>query len=107
MTLRSFLFVPGDSDKKLSKGDASGADALILDLEDPAAPSRNAIARDMVCDYLMARPPGARAPELWVRMNPIYSGGLDGKMRDTPHLKKAEQVLARAKPFAHRSGVKG
>jgi citrate lyase subunit beta / citryl-CoA lyase len=77
MTLRSFLFVPGDSDKKLSKGDASGADALILDLEDSVAPSRKGIAREMVREYLTARPAGARSPELWVRMNPIDSGGLD------------------------------
>jgi citrate lyase subunit beta / citryl-CoA lyase len=59
MTLRSFLFVPGDSEKKLSKGDASGADALILDLEDSVAPSRKEIARAMVRDYLTARPAGA------------------------------------------------
>jgi citrate lyase subunit beta / citryl-CoA lyase len=77
MTLRSFLFVPGDSDKKLAKGDASGADALILDLEDSVAPPRKVLARDMVRDYLTTRPAGSRSPELWVRMNPIDSGGLD------------------------------
>jgi citrate lyase subunit beta / citryl-CoA lyase len=77
MTLRSFLFVPGDSDKKLAKGATSGADALILDLEDSVAPPRKALARDMVRDYLSAHPVGARTPELWVRMNPIDSGGLD------------------------------
>ncbi|MFT6773698.1 MAG: citrate lyase subunit beta/citryl-CoA lyase [Paracoccaceae bacterium] len=76
MTLRSFLFVPGDSEKKLSKGDASGADALILDLEDSVAPARKALARGMVVDYLAARP-GARSPELWVRINPMDAGGLD------------------------------
>jgi citrate lyase subunit beta / citryl-CoA lyase len=54
MTLRSFLFVPGDSEKKLAKGAGSGADALILDLEDSVAPSRKALARDMVRNYLAA-----------------------------------------------------
>ena len=54
MTLRSFLFVPGDSDKKLARGSESGADALILDLEDAVAPSRKPLARDMVRDYLAA-----------------------------------------------------
>ncbi len=34
MNLRSWLFIPGDSDKKLAKADGAGADALILDLED-------------------------------------------------------------------------
>lgn len=74
--LRSFLFVPGDSEKKLAKGEGSGADALILDIEDSVAPSRKPIARDMVREYLAARA-GVRTGELWVRMNPINAGGLD------------------------------
>jgi citrate lyase subunit beta/citryl-CoA lyase len=76
MTLRSFLFVPGDSEKKLSKGAETGADALILDLEDAVAPSRKSLARDMVRDYLAAHA-GPRRSELWVRMNPLSEGGLD------------------------------
>ncbi len=32
--MRSFLFIPGDSPKKLDKGMGSGADALLLDLEE-------------------------------------------------------------------------
>ncbi|MFZ4532101.1 MAG: aldolase/citrate lyase family protein, partial [Alsobacter sp.] len=76
MTLRSFLFVPGDSDKKLARGSESGADALILDLEDAVAPSRKPLARDMVRDYLAAHAEGRRA-QLWVRINPINAGGLD------------------------------
>ena len=76
MTLRSFLFVPGDSEKKLAKGESVGADALILDLEDSVAPARKPIARSMVCEYLDARQ-GVRESELWVRINPINEGGLD------------------------------
>lgn len=76
MSLRSFLFVPGDSEKKLGKGAESGADALILDLEDSVAPDRKSVARGMVADYLAARP-GQIGPELWVRMNPLAEGGLD------------------------------
>jgi len=34
--IRSFLFIPGDSEKKLGKADGAGADALIFDLEDAA-----------------------------------------------------------------------
>ncbi|WP_406857617.1 CoA ester lyase [Alsobacter sp. KACC 23698] len=85
MTLRSFLFVPGDSEKKLAKGAGSGADALILDLEDSVAPTRKALARDMVRDYLAA--PRAGGSELWVRMNPLADGGLDdlvGVVRAAP-----------------------
>lgn len=76
MTLRSFLFVPGDSEKKLAKGDDSKADALILDIEDSVAPSRKTIARGLVHDYLSARSQGRRS-ELWVRINPIDESGLD------------------------------
>ena len=46
--LRSLLFVPGDSEKKLAKADGTGADALILDLEDSVAPPNKAAARELV-----------------------------------------------------------
>ena len=46
--MRSLLFVPGDSDKKLAKALESGADALILDLEDSVAPLQKAAAREIV-----------------------------------------------------------
>ena len=40
--MRSLLFVPGDSEKKLEKGFASGADAVIVDLEDSVGAARGA-----------------------------------------------------------------
>lgn len=76
MILRSFLFVPADSDRKLAKGLGVGADALILDLEDSVAASRKITARGMACDYLTAHA-GVRASQLWVRINPLAEGGLD------------------------------
>ena len=72
MTLRSFLFVPGDSEKKLGRGPGSGADALILDLEDSVAPARKALARGMVADYLQR----SGDPLNWVRINPLDEGGV-------------------------------
>lgn len=69
--LRSFLFVPGDSEKKLGKADGAGADALILDLEDAVAPSHKASAREMVLSFLKTRPPATRAAQLWVRINSL------------------------------------
>ena len=68
---RSFLFIPGDSEKKLGKADDCAADALILDLEDSVAPTRKAIARDMVAEFLAARPIAGRRSQLWVRVNPL------------------------------------
>lgn len=67
--LRSLLFVPGDSDKKLAKGLTSGADALILDLEDAVAPPRKPAAREMVRAFL--RENTQRSTQLWVRINPL------------------------------------
>lgn len=69
--IRSFLFIPGDSEKKLGKADGTGADALILDLEDSVAPPNKARAREMVAAFLMARPREQRTSQLWVRVNPL------------------------------------
>lgn len=68
--LKSLLFVPGDSDKKLAKAETSAADALILDLEDAVAVERLPVARGMVRDYLAARADRSRQ-QLWVRINPL------------------------------------
>jgi len=69
--LRSFLFIPGDSDKKLSKVDGCGADAVILDLEDAVAPANKDMARDKVTTFLKDRPREGRKVQLWVRINPL------------------------------------
>ncbi len=73
MNLRSWLFIPGDSEKKLGKADASAADVLILDLEDSVAAPAKAAARVLVRSFLDARP-GPRSSQLWVRINPLDSG---------------------------------
>lgn len=74
MNLRSLLFIPGDSEKKLAKGDASGADALILDLEDSVAPENKPIARERIAAHLRERPKAGRGTKLFVRINPLDSG---------------------------------
>ena len=70
MSLRSFLFVPGDSERKMAKVEDSDADALILDLEDSVAANRTEIARGMVREYLAAHPDRSKR-QLWVRINPL------------------------------------
>lgn len=72
--LRSLLFVPGDSEKKLGKADGCGADAVILDLEDSVAPANKAAARESVAAFLGERPRRTRTMQLWVRINPLDSG---------------------------------
>lgn len=69
--LRSMLFVPGDSEKKLAKAASTQADALILDLEDAVAVDRITVARGMVCDYLQHQPRGQQ--QVWVRINPLQT----------------------------------
>ena len=70
MIIRSWLFVPGDSERKLEKGRDNPADALILDLEDSVADDRQQVAREMTCAYLKSRPDRKRQ-KLWVRINPL------------------------------------
>jgi citrate lyase subunit beta / citryl-CoA lyase len=70
--MRSFLFVPGDSERKLAKGPSSGPDGLILDLEDSVAADRKKLARQMVLDYLKAA--NRSGPKLYVRVNALDTG---------------------------------
>lgn len=69
MILRSFLFVPADSEKKLAKVKTSAADALILDLEDSVAAENRARARGLVREFLQDTHPQT----IWVRVNPLGS----------------------------------
>ena len=55
MPMRSWLFVPGDSEKKLAKVASCGADVIIVDLEDAVAPQSKAIARGLTREWLTAR----------------------------------------------------
>ena len=69
--LRSLLFIPGDSERKLGKADGVGADALILDLEDSVSAANKTAARALVGDFLRDRPRAGRSNQLWVRINPL------------------------------------
>ena len=68
--IRSWLFVPGDSERKLAKGRGNVADALILDLEDAVSDDRQDVAREMVRAFLKDNPDRSRQ-QLWVRINPL------------------------------------
>lgn len=79
LPIRSFLFIPGDSEKKLSKVADCGADAVILDLEDAVAPANKVAARSLITQFLMERT-GRRSPQIWVRINPLDTGLTDGDL---------------------------
>ncbi len=69
LSMRSWLFAPGDSEKKMAKAADSAADRVLFDLEDAVAPDAKPAARQMVHDMLVQRAEG-RA-RLWVRVNPL------------------------------------
>jgi citrate lyase subunit beta/citryl-CoA lyase len=68
--MRSMLFVPGDRPERFAKAVASGADAVIFDLEDAVESGRRAAARTEIASFL--REP-ARRVQLWVRVNPVQT----------------------------------
>ncbi|MEO5706592.1 MAG: CoA ester lyase [Alteraurantiacibacter sp.] len=105
MTLRSWLFVPGDSERKLAKAGVCGADAVVIDLEDAVAPEAKAMARTQAARWLSAHRQqviAGAATSRWVRINAfdsnlwredlavILSGRPDGIM--VPKAKGPEQM---------------
>jgi citrate lyase subunit beta/citryl-CoA lyase len=75
--MRSFLFIPGDSPKKLDKGMDSGADALLLDLEDSISPTNKAQARATTLAFLKEAVPAKSRPRIYVRINGLATGLTD------------------------------
>lgn len=69
LNARSWLFAPGDSDRKMEKATGGTADIVILDLEDAVAEAEKPKARSMVSAFLRANAEGRG--RLWVRINPI------------------------------------
>lgn len=108
MRLRSLLFVPGDRPDRMEKALVSGADALILDLEDSVAPANKPAARAAIADFLER---AERGPKLFVRVNPLdtddFVEDLVGVLASKPDglvLPKAEGAKSIHR-LADRSGV--
>jgi len=78
--MRSCLFVPADGGPKLNKAMASGADAVIIDLEDSIAPEQKDHARAAALDFLKHAGEAARRPRLLVRINGLESGMADADL---------------------------
>ncbi len=78
--MRSFLFVPADSPKKFDKAMASGADAVIIDLEDSIAPDGKARARESAAAFLRAAVKATPRPHLMVRVNGLQTGLTDADL---------------------------
>ena len=67
---RSILFIPGNRERMLAKGPTTGADALLLDLEDAVPVDEKPAARQMVRGYI----PTVDRPPVMVRLNAVATG---------------------------------
>ena len=97
-SMRSLLFVPADSPRKLAKALTCGADALIIDLEDSVAAAAKATARNAARDFLRDAGKTAGGPRLFVRINALDSGladdDLDAVMAAAPEAIVLPKALA-------------
>jgi citrate lyase subunit beta/citryl-CoA lyase len=86
--MRSLLFVPGDSSRKLEKALTSGADVLLIDLEDSVDLGAKAEARRVTAAFLAEHRAKPGRPRLFVRVNGLTTGltdaDLDGVMQAAP-----------------------
>ncbi len=94
--LRSLLFVPGDRPDRMEKALSSGADALILDLEDAVTPDRKDAARAAVAEFLGH----ARTLPLFVRVNPLDGGLVDDDLAAVAGAKPDGLLLPKAEGAA-------
>jgi len=114
LLLRSMLFVPGDSEKKLAHGMQVPADALVLDLEDSVDRGRKAEARELVAAFLARR----LTRRVWVRVSAVddpeheadlasvVPAGPDGIV--LPKVRSPDDVIAlaaRLGPIEHQAGL--
>lgn len=95
--IRSFLFVPGDSERKIGKALDAGADAVIIDLEDAVAASGRAAARAVTAAAIGER------DDVWVRINPLESEDADLDLEAVMPAAPAGIVLP--KPFSAADAI--
>ena len=72
---RSYLFVPGDSERKLAKARQRGADVLILDWEDAVLSENKARARELSLDFVLGDSPSSTS--VLIRCNPAGSSNFE------------------------------
>lgn len=71
--VRSWLYVPGHHPDRVAKALKSGADAVVIDLEDSVPAERKAQARSATCAALASLPSPEGRPRVWVRVNPPHT----------------------------------
>ncbi|TAU73803.1 HpcH/HpaI aldolase/citrate lyase family protein [Rhizobium leguminosarum] len=97
MRLRSLLFAPGDRPERFEKALASGADAVILDLEDAVAPLNKPKARESVHEFVLHH---AGETPLLIRINPLASPEFEDDLAALSGLHPFAIVLPKAEGSA-------
>jgi citrate lyase subunit beta/citryl-CoA lyase len=95
MAARTYLFVPGNRPERFAKALASGADSVVLDLEDAVAPEAKASARDAIADWAASASAAERA-RVVVRINDAGSGEFAEDLRSLRAARLALVMLAKA-----------
>jgi len=100
---RSFLYVPGSEEHKVTNAVSLGPDAVILDFEDAVAEDRKAAARALVREFLPAQPRervewAKRILAAWDQAQAEGKGvvALDGELIELPIVARERRVLERA-----------
>ncbi len=93
--MRSLLFVPGDSERKLEKSLSSGADVLLIDLEDSVALDAKQAARDCAAAFIKEQN-GNPGPQLFVRVNSLSSDMTDRDLEAVMGAKPAGILLPKS-----------
>lgn len=105
MLPRTYLFVPGNRPDRFAKALASGADAVVLDLEDAVAPAAKAAARDAIAAWC-ARAGDAERARTVVRVNDLQSGASADDLRLLATLRLGGVMLPKAESAAEVQAVR-
>lgn len=98
--MRSLLFTPGDSERKLAKGLASAADIILIDLEDAIAPDTKASARAATAEFLSSLGAADTRPQVYVRINDLDTGLTDDDLAAVVPARADGIMLPKAKSGA-------
>lgn len=96
--MRSLLFVPGDSERKLEKSLTSGADVVIVDLEDSVAPDAKDTGRRVTREFLerIAAVRASSQSQFFVRVNDLRSGWTDADLGEVMQAAPAGIMLPKS-----------
>jgi citrate lyase subunit beta/citryl-CoA lyase len=105
MEPRTYLFVPGNRPERFAKALSSGADAIVLDLEDAVAPAAKVEARDAIAQWSRQAGEAERA-RIVVRINDAGSNAFTDDLRLLRDARTAGVMLPKAESAAQVQAVR-